>query len=168
MISAVCSSLAFISIGLARSWASTAIPSMTSTTCGDTDIRDILGDTDPDIIRDILRDTDPDIIRDILGDTDPDIIRDILGDTDPDIIRDVLSNKTQISQDVIDRDTFNELFRNHSIGQINSDKLSEILTSNNSSNKCSNPYLLTMGDGRPLSEEVISWVLATLPMGAMV
>ena len=156
MISAVCSSLAFISIGLARSWASTAIPSMTSTTCGDTDIRDI------------LRDTDPDIIRDILGDTDPDIIRDILGDTDPDIIRDVLSNKTQISQDVIDRDTFNELFRNHSIGQINSDKLSEILTSNNSSNKCSNPYLLTMGDGRPLSEEVISWVLATLPMGAMV
>ena len=132
MISAVCSSLAFISIGLARSWASTAIPSMTSTTCGDTDIREILGDTDPDIIRDIL------------------------------------SNKTQISQDVIDRDTFNELFRNHSIGQINSDKLSEILTSNNSSNKCSNPYLLTMGDGRPLSEEVISWVLATLPMGAMV
>ena len=157
MISAICSSLAFISIGLARSWASTAIPSMTSTTCGERDIRDI------------LRDTDPDVIRNILGDTDPDIIRDILGDTDPDIIRDVLSNKTQISQDVIDRDTFNELFRNHSIGQINSEKLlSEILTSNNSSNKCSNPYLLTMGDGRPLSEEVISWVLATLPMGAMV
>ena len=144
MISAVCSSLAFISIGLARSWASTAIPSMTSTTCGERDIRDILRDTDPDVIRNIL------------------------GDTDPDIIRDILSNTTQISQDVRDRDTYNELFRNHSIGQINSDKLSEILTSNNSSNKCSNPYLLTMGDGRPLSEEVISWVLATLPMGAMV
>ena len=132
MISAVCSSLAFISIGLARSWASTAIPSMTSTTCGERDIRDILRDTDPDIIRDIP------------------------------------SNKTQISQDVIDRDTFDELFRNHSIGEINSDKLSEILTSNIRSNKCSNPYLLTMGDGRPLSEEVIPWVLATLPMGAMV
>ena len=71
-----CSSLAFVCVGLARAWASTAIPSMTHGQCGDQ----------------------------------------------------------------VDNVTTN----------------------------CTNPNMLTLANGDPLSEEVISWVLATLPMGAMV
>ena len=92
---------------------------------------------------------------------------------DEDIVRGILSDRSGqiISEDVtsIDKETFKELFRNHTDHGINSDKLlSELFNASNRSENCSGPYMLTMGEGRPLSEEVISWVLATLPMGAMV
>ena len=33
---------------------------------------------------------------------------------------------------------------------------------------CTNPDLVTMEDGGPLSEDIISWILATLPSGSMI
>lgn len=94
-------------------------------------------------------------------------------EADLDIIRDLLGNRSEhiLSQDVnsIDKETFRELFLNHSEqGLISDDLISDLFSSGNKSKNCSNPYMLKMGDSRPLSEEVISWVLATLPMGAMV
>ena len=94
-------------------------------------------------------------------------------EADLDIIRDILGNRSEqiLSEDVtrIDKETFRELFLNNSEqGIISDDLISELFSSSNTSQNCSNPYILRMGDSRPLSEEVISWVLATLPMGAMV
>ena len=83
-------------------------------------------------------------------------------EVDMDIIRDILGNRSELilSEDVtsIDMETFRQLFRNHSEEEFLSDNLIN----------CSNPYIMRMGDSQPLSEEAISWVLATLPMGAMV
>ena len=94
-------------------------------------------------------------------------------EVDMDIIRDILGNRSEqiFSEDVtsIDKQTFRQLFRNHSEQEIISDDLiSELFSSSNKSHNCSNPYIMRMGDSQPLSEEAISWVLATLPMGAMV
>ena len=94
-------------------------------------------------------------------------------EVDKDLIRDFLGNRSEkiLSEDVTSKDneTFKKLFK---IKEKNSDDLfSELLAISNKTQNCSNPYILTMGemgDSRPLSEEVISWVLATLPMGAMV
>ena len=87
---------------------------------------------------------------------------------DKDLIRDFLGNRSEkiLSEDItsIKKETFKKLFQ---IKENNSDDLFSELFGNKTQN-CSNPYILTMGDSRPLSEEVISWVLATLPMGAMV
>ena len=38
----------------------------------------------------------------------------------------------------------------------------------NVTGNCTNPHLMTQGDGEPLSEETISWILATLPIGALI
>ena len=83
-------------------------------------------------------------------------------EVDMDTIREILGNRSELilSEDVtsIDMETFRQLFRNHSEEEFLSDNLIN----------CSNPYIMRMGDSQPLSEEAISWVLATLPMGAMV
>ena len=95
------------------------------------------------------------------------------GEEDLEIIRDILGNRSEqiLSEEItrIDKETFRKLFLNHSEqGIISDDLISDFFSASNKSLNCSNPYILRMGDSRPLSEEVISWVLATLPMGAMV